>query len=682
MVAVISVVIQPLGYLMNVFYTLSDSYGVALILFTLCSKIILLPVSLVAYRNSIRLAMIKPRLDDLKRYYSGDKDRIAEEQLALYKAEKYNPLVDIVPLFIQLFFVIGLIQVIYNPMKYLLQIPSDDIRQIISIISQIADLDISGPYTQLRVIEIIQNTAPDSVISGVSAEWINAIQRFNIHFLGINLYTIPSILLLSSQWSVPVFSGLSSVLLCAVQSRIHVLQRQQSVITQWASGSFFTAFACVFTFIVPAGIGMYWGLGNLLSIPILALSNTICKTNEYIVFSPLPKPSFSTKSMYRELKTRENTDYKRFSAEEGKKLVFYSAKSGVYKYFRSVLEYVLENSDITIHYITSDPNDAIFSTKNPQLATYYIGEKKLISLMMKLDTDMMVMTTPDLEKYHIKRSIIRKDIEYVYMFHTVASMHMTLREGAVDYYDTVFCVGQHQVDEIRKTEEVYNLHRKKLVTCGYGLIDDLIEAYNSSEHIKKDTPQIMVAPSWQADNILDTCIYEILDCLITTDCSIIVRPHPEFIKRFADKTAALLEKVASYPIGRIVVETDFSSNASIYESDIMITDWSNIAFEFSYSTKKPSIFIDTPMKIQNPQYTRLGLEPLDITFRRELGVPVKLGELDKLPSIVDNMLANPHQWESKIEEVIAQYLYNPGRSGKAGGEYIIQALQPKASESE
>ena len=47
----------------------------------------------------------------------------------------------------------------------------------------------------------------------------------------------------------------------------------------------------------------------------------------------------------------------------------------------------------------------------------YIGEKKLITLMMKLDADVVVMTMPDLENYHIKRSYIRKDIEYIYIPH-------------------------------------------------------------------------------------------------------------------------------------------------------------------------------------------------------------------------------------------------------------------------
>ena len=51
--------------------------------------------------------------------------------------------------------------------------------------------------------------------------------------------------------------------------------------------------------------------------------------------------------------------------------------------------------------------------KEPKIRGYYIGENKLITLMMKMDADMVVMTTPDLQKYHIKKSMVRDDIEYV-----------------------------------------------------------------------------------------------------------------------------------------------------------------------------------------------------------------------------------------------------------------------------
>ena len=80
---------------------------------------------------------------------------------------------------------------------------------------------------------------------------------------------------------------------------------------------------------------------------------------------------------------------------------------------------------------------------------------------MKLDADVVVMTMPDLENYHIKRSYIRKDIEYIYIPHGMDSLNMTMRTGSMDHFDTVFCTGKHQKEEIEKTEKVYELPKKK-----------------------------------------------------------------------------------------------------------------------------------------------------------------------------------------------------------------------------
>ena len=152
--------------------------------------------------------------------------------------------------------------------------------------------------------------------------------------------------------------------------------------------------------------------------------------------------------------------------------------------YKRQIQYLLSHSNVIIHYITSDPNDAIFQKAKEQsrIKPYYIGEKRLITLMMKMDADMVVMTMPDLENYHIKRSYIRKDIEYVYVYHGVTNSNMVARKGCFDHYDTILCVGPHQVREIRETEEMYHLPAKRLVECGYPLIEKAALKYAAESH--------------------------------------------------------------------------------------------------------------------------------------------------------------------------------------------------------
>ena len=74
--------------------------------------------------------------------------------------------------------------------------------------------------------------------------------------------------------------------------------------------------------------------------------------------------------------------------------MFYS-ESGFYKYFKHIIDYLLSHSNVIIHYVTNDPNDAIFqlAEHQPRIKPYYIGLRKTITLMMKMDADMVVMTT-------------------------------------------------------------------------------------------------------------------------------------------------------------------------------------------------------------------------------------------------------------------------------------------------
>lgn len=57
----------------------------------------------------------------------------------------------------------------------------------------------------------------------------------------------------------------------------------------------------------------------------------------------------------------------------------------------------------------------------------------------------------------------------------------------------------------------------------------------------------------------------------------------------------------------IEIQTDFSSNDTVFNADLIITDWSGIAYEYAFTTLRPVLYINTPMKIMNPNMRKLGL---------------------------------------------------------------------------
>ena len=111
-----------LGAVMDVCYSICKNYGLAIILFTLLSKIVLFPVSIWVQKNSIKMIRLQPAINRITATHYGDKDAITDETMVLYKQERYSPLLGMVPMLIQILLVLGLIQVIYNPMQHLLRI--------------------------------------------------------------------------------------------------------------------------------------------------------------------------------------------------------------------------------------------------------------------------------------------------------------------------------------------------------------------------------------------------------------------------------------------------------------------------------------------------------------------------------------------------------------------------------
>ena len=194
-----------------------------------------------------------------------------------------------------------------------------------------------------------------------------------------------------------------------------------------------------------------------------------------------------------------------------------------------------------------------------------------------------------------------------------------------------------------------------------------------------ERPRILIAPSWQAENILDTCIDDMLNCLLGKGYDVTVRPHPEYKKRYRARLDALVARWQSYQGGDLFFETDFSGNESIYSADAVITDWSGTAYEFSLVTLKPSIFIDTPPKINNPDYIKLGIEPLEFLLRDQVGVKVKPDALDTLPGAVQQLLSDNAGYEERILAVRERYIANFGSFGKAAYRAVMDAIKAHAA---
>ena len=586
---------------------LTGNFWWAIVVFTLITKIILLPVSVMVQRNSIKMVRMYPEMNRIKAKYFGNKDKISEEQYQLYKREHYHPMLDLIPTILQLIILMGVVRAI--------------------------------PGSEER-----------------------------------------------SPLYMPILAALSALIMCLAQNRSNVLQSEQSRINQWGTLIFSVALSLYLGFFVSKGVAFYWICSNLLATVQMYILNFCINPKKYIDYEALAQSREELEKVEKlsavtkhkrppELVKREKADYKRFLAFENKQIVFYSEKNGFYKYFRDVIETIQRRTDVIIHYISSDPNDEIFSLTSDTFHTYYI-EEKLMVLMMRMDADIVVMTTPDLQKYYIKRSMVRDDVEYVYMDHGMNSVNLMLRKGALDAFDTVFCANANVVEELRAQEKVYGLKEKNLVPYGYAMIDNMIRAYEKQPPVKNEPPVILIAPSWQEDNIMDSCIDGLLTALLPMQYRVIVRPHPQYVRHYPEKLQALQAKYASSP--NFTLQTDFSSNETVFNADVLVTDWSGTAYEYSFTTLKPCLFINTPMKVMNPDYRDIDVTPFDISIRNQIGIALEPGQIDQIAPAVHRLLHEQAFSPDSIAALRSQSLFNIGKAASVGADYLINRLIEKS----
>lgn len=626
-------IINGLIWLINACYAVCHNYWAALLIFTFLTKVILLPLSVWVQKNSIKTVHMQPEMNHIKAAYWGNQDMISEEQYKLFKREHYSPFADLIPLLAQLILLMGVVEAVKR----------------------------GTPLTDIPV-----QTA-------------------------------------GATLAVPVLAAVSAFIMCFVQNKINVLQSEQGALNRYGTMIFSVGLSLYLGFFVSVGVGIYWTYSNLLSVLQLVLLNLWINPKKYIDYEALEKSKeelrrtkeFMTSGKKEEknnpYRKKEQADYKRFLNAPGKKVVFYSEKNGFYKYYQNIIEEIIRRTNIVIHYITSDPEDEVFALESSQFQPYYIGDKRLIVLMMKLETKIMVMTTPDLENFQLKRSYVKKDIEYIYVPHDVNSSNLTFHENALDHFDTIFASGFKNKEELEEREQKYNLPRKKIVEWGSSVIDNMSAAYEKMLREGQDgeaaenpaagtsaedgraagAKTILIAPSWQKDNILDSCIEEMLDQLVTLPYRVIVRPHPQYVRHFEGRIDAL---AAKYGDRGVEVQKDFSSNRTVYTADLLVTDWSSIAFEYAFSTLKPVLFVNTPMKVVNPNYRELSSVPVDIELRDKVGISLEESEFSRLCAAVETLLYDSQFSVQAMEKLRDQYIYNVGNSGKVGAKYIIDRL--------
>ena len=379
---------------------------------------------------------------------------------------------------------------------------------------------------------------------------------------------------------------------------------------------------------------------------------------------------------------KEDNDIEKFNELDldERSIVFYSESSVIlYPYVEEIIK-ELQNRDQKICYLTSSKYDPILKNKNENIKVFYIGDSELekMNFFLRLKARILIMTMPDLGAYHIKRSK-EFPVHYIYTFHSMNSTHMEFQKDAFDQFDSIFCVGPYQVQELRATEQLYNLKQKNLVECGYGLLDKLIKLRSSfsdeKNFFKNNKKNILIAPSWGKHNLLESMGIELVKILLDAGYHVTVRPHPMTIRKWPKKIKAIKNEFDNEP--NFEMETDVSSFESIYSAYGLISDWSGIAIEYAFVCEMPVFYIDVSQKINNSSYKKIQCNPLEFSIRNLIGKIISPNDLSSLPKVIESTYEERNNFKTTIQKVRNKTIFNLGQSGIKGAQEILKILDGK-----
>ena len=369
---------------------------------------------------------------------------------------------------------------------------------------------------------------------------------------------------------------------------------------------------------------------------------------------------------WKEVKRFEKLDQKY------RAIVFYSENEYDFIFFKSIVEKLTQEYDTKICYVTSSKTDPMLNCNDKNILPFYIGDGVARSnFFINLKATIIVMTMPDLETFHIKRSKVYP-VHYVYIFHSLNSTQRAYTNTAFDNFDTIFCTGNYQIIEIQERERKFNLNKKKLVKHGYGRLDTLINEARSTD-IRKSVSNnkvVLIAPSWGPNGLIETKGQEIVRILLDSGFYVILRPHPVTLKK-SSKVIQKIEKEFKDNLN-FKLETDIRNTESLFLCDCMISDWSGVAIEYAFAFEKPVLFIDTPQKINNPDRYQIDLVPLEDKIRSEIGEILPLSQLSLIPSKINQFLLSQNKLKEKIQKIREETVFNIGNAGEQGAKHLLE----------
>ena len=256
----------PFAWLTRLFYSLTGSYGLALILFTLVVKLVILPFQLKSKKSMLRMNRMQGKVKDIQTRFANNRERQQQEMADLYAREGVNPMSGCLWSFIPFPILIALYAIIRTPLRYFMSLSTSVIEEIGTLAGTLGYEASNNTYDQIYLAKFIHEHWESF------AGKFDGLVDLNYSFLGMDLASQPSTLLSQfpgGGWPVwgilllPVISAAAQLVMSIITMRTNSTEGAGSAKTMMYLMPLMTLWM---GYMLPAALCIYWIANTVFSL--------------------------------------------------------------------------------------------------------------------------------------------------------------------------------------------------------------------------------------------------------------------------------------------------------------------------------------------------------------------------------------------------------------------------------
>ena len=355
-----------------------------------------------------------------------------------------------------------------------------------------------------------------------------------------------------------------------------------------------------------------------------------------ILFGIFGVAVFSFRALLLKMKYRTSNDKNAKIYDQKIPIAIFTDHKRYWNVFEPLLD-EFEKRKQNVAYLTCSKDDPVFDKKYEYIKGEFLGEgNKAFSRLNLLNASIVVSSTPSLGVFQWKRS---NNVDfYIHVQHGANDISMYRMYGT-DHFDALPLSGEYQIEEIRQLEDMRGIAHRETPLCGIPYMDAMKKRLKEAGPVPEHERTVLMAPSWGKSGILSRFGEKLIDALIDTGYKIIVRPHPQSYASEKEMLDKLMSKYTDE--SKVIWNRDNDNFEVLRQSDILISDFSGIIFDFTLVFDKPLIYTDTKYDIR--PYDADWIEETPWTFRilPKLGLELNEENVDNIKELIDKCINDP-----------------------------------------